>query len=137
MYIIVSDGLSPHPVIENTIFADNIASNGTEIYISGYSGPSYLTIDYSNVKGGNSAPYVVWDSNCILYWGGNMISLDPIYATGPLGGYYLSQVPPQSSGQSPCVNTGDPSSDMITGTTRTDHVQDDGVVDMGYHYPIQ
>ena len=36
--------------------------------------------------------------------------------------------------QSPCVDAGNPASPMITGTTRTDGVQDAGVIDMGYHY---
>ncbi len=36
----------------------------------------------------------------------------------------------------PCVDTGDPTSSMVAGTTRTDWIQDAGVVDMGYHHEI-
>jgi hypothetical protein len=34
------------------------------------------------------------------------------------------------------MNTGDPAGPMIEGTTRTDHRQDTGIVDMGYHHPL-
>jgi hypothetical protein len=50
--------------------------------------------------------------------------------------HYLSQIAASQTADSPCVDAGDPSSPMIIGTTRTDHVQDSGVIDMGYHYPL-
>lgn len=60
---------------------------------------------------------------------------DPYFTNGPQGNYYLSQLAAGQSQQSPCVDAGDPSSPMISGTTRTDEVQDLGIVDMGFHYP--
>jgi hypothetical protein len=65
-----------------------------------------------------------------------MIDADPLFLD-PLGGdYHLQQDPCQPGVINPCVDTGDPSSLMIPGTTRTDMVQDAGIVDMGYHYAI-
>ena len=64
------------------------------------------------------------------------INSDPLFVTGPLGDYYLSQIAAGQAQNSPCVDTGDPASSMIIGTTRTDEIQDSGVVDMGYHYPL-
>jgi hypothetical protein len=65
-----------------------------------------------------------------------MIDADPLFVTGPQGNYYLSQIAAGQGTDSPCVDTGDPASHMIVGTTRTDEVPDSGVVDMGYHYPL-
>jgi hypothetical protein len=52
-----------------------------------------------------------------------------------VGGYYLAQVAAGQSSTSPCVDAGDPASDSIDRTTRTDGLDDDGIPDMGYHYP--
>jgi hypothetical protein len=68
------------------------------------------------------------------YPGTGNIDADPLFVTGPAGDYYLSQIAAGQSQQSPCVNAGDPASPMIDGTTRTDGVPDEGIVDMGYHY---
>jgi hypothetical protein len=70
------------------------------------------------------------------YPGVGNISSDPLFIGNPLGDYFLSQIVAGQIVQSPCVNTGHPDSAMIVGTTRTDAVQDQGIVDMGYHYPF-
>jgi len=70
------------------------------------------TIFYSNIEGG--------------YEGVGNIDTDPLFIERDLwGDYHLS----------PCVDAGNPESDLIVGTTRTDGILDSGVVDMGYHYP--
>ena len=125
------------PNIRNTIVWDHTAD--WEINVADFFGtPSALTISYSDVDGGQFSVNV--DPGCTLNWGpgmiGDLIIHDPLFVNGPQGDFYLSQIPPQSSGHSPCVDTGDPASAMITGTTRTDDVQDSGVVDMGYHYRL-
>ena len=79
------------------------------------------TVSFSNIEGG--------------YSGTGNIDVNPLFVTGPEGVYYLLQ--PVSDGLSlisPCVDTGDPLSDMIHGTTRIDMVQDTGTIDMGFHY---
>jgi len=96
--------------------------------------PCTLTISFSDVKGGQASVYVETGSS--INWGSGMISDDPLFMEGPLGDHYLSQVAAGQGSNSPCVDTGDPSSEMIEGTTRTDEAQDDGIVDMGYHYPL-
>jgi hypothetical protein len=55
---------------------------------------------------------------------------------GPQGDYYLSHVVAGQSTQSPCVDAGDPGTPLGDGTTRTDEVVDQGVIDMGYHYAL-
>jgi parallel beta-helix repeat protein/predicted outer membrane repeat protein len=122
------------PSVLNTILWGNTAVSGPEIWIGSSGYPSTVTIRYSDVQGGQSSCYV--DSGCTLNWGAGMIDSNPLFVTGPKGDYYLSQVAAGQAQDSPCVNTGNPSSTMIIGTTRTDEVQDSGVVDMGYHYPL-
>ena len=63
---------------------------------------------------------------------------DPLFASGPLGGFYLSQTASGQADNSPAVNEGDASaadSGFDTMTTRTDSGLDEGTVDIGYHYP--
>ncbi len=73
------------------------------------------------------------------WFGPGCIAANPLFVTGPLlayNDYYLSQVAAGQALNSPCVDAGDPLSPMITGTTRTDKVQDNGILDLGFHYPI-
>ena len=68
------------------------------------------------------------------------ISENPLFVTGPKGNFYLSQILAGQTEESPCVNRGPaPASDygLDIRTTRTDGVNDDGTVDMGYHYKIK
>lgn len=79
---------------------------------------------YSDIEGG--APGI-----------GN-ISADPLFMSGPLGDYYLSQILAGNPLTSPCVDAGSDTTenlDLDAMTTRIDHVSDEGIVDMGYHYP--
>jgi len=69
---------------------------------------------------------------------GNIHS-DPSFVSGPLGGYYLSQIVSGQTQDSPCVNAGSDTAASLgldDYTTRTDEFRDKGVVNMGYHYPI-
>ena len=61
---------------------------------------------------------------------------DPLFVPGPLGGFYLSYVQTGQSTDSPCLDAGgfDTSLLYIAGTTRTDHANDQGIVDVGFHY---
>ncbi len=63
---------------------------------------------------------------------------NPLFATGPLGSYYLSQIAAGQGSNSPAVNTGSDTAvnlGLDTFTTRTDNGLDSGQVDRGYHYP--
>lgn len=103
--------------IWNSIFWGNTAPGGSQVaQLNG------VRIYYCDVQDG---------------WGGlgsNNIDSDPLFTIGPNGDHYLSQIASGQISDSPCVDGGDPSSDMISGTTRTDEEQDQGVVDMGFHY---
>lgn len=63
------------------------------------------------------------------------INANPLFIhTLPTGFCFLSQIAAGQSQNSPCVDAGDPASTMILGSTRTDFIQDAGVVDMGFHW---
>jgi len=79
-------------------------------------------ITHCNIRGG--------------YSGTGNIDADPLFIDPVNGDYRLQQNPCQPGVTNPCVNAGDPNSSMATGTTRTDLLQDTGIVDMGYHYDI-
>ena len=63
---------------------------------------------------------------------------DPLFVTGPLGGFYLSQTAAGQGANSPAVDKGKgvPADYGLQGyTTRTDGAPDTGTVDIGYHHP--
>jgi hypothetical protein len=62
---------------------------------------------------------------------------DPLFVSGDLGGYYLSQIAAGQGSNSPAINNGSDTAANLgldTFTTRTDNVGDAGQVDRGYHY---
>ncbi|MBN1591824.1 MAG: hypothetical protein JW941_01085 [Candidatus Coatesbacteria bacterium] len=67
-------------------------------------------------------------------WAGEEGCIDdnPIFVTGPFGGYYLHP-------DSPCIDAGSQSAvdaGLSNRTTQADGTPDTGKVDMGYHYPL-
>jgi parallel beta-helix repeat protein len=110
------------PAITNSIFWVN---NPNPIYV--YSGSP--TVEYSCVEGG-------WAGTGNI--GGNPGD-DPLFVTGPLHSYYLSQVASGQAANSPCVDAGNANAAHLglEGlTTRTDGGKDLLTVDMGYHAPF-
>ncbi|MHC4945110.1 MAG: NosD domain-containing protein, partial [Planctomycetota bacterium] len=69
-----------HPVVSNTILWNNTSDEGNEIAILSLypNHPSYVTIEYSDVKGGQASTHV--SSGCALYWGAGMIDANPKWA---------------------------------------------------------
>lgn len=67
------------------------------------------------------------------------IHTNPLFVSGSEGDYYLSQIAAGQVSDSPCVDAG---SDLAANlgmdicTTRTDHICDAEIVDIGYHYFI-
>ena len=120
--------------IKNTILWNNDAISGKQIYIGSESEECTLTISYTDVEGGDSPLHV--GPGCDINWGPGIIYADPLFAAGPVGRYFLCQIAAGQKVDSPCVDTGDPLSDIPVGTTRTDGVQDSWIIDMGYHYPL-
>ena len=113
--------------MENCILWGNEPDEAKEAYI--YPGAT-LEISHSTVEGGQSSIA----GSCT--WGEGMIEEDPLFVTGSLGNYFLSQTAAGQATDSPCVDTGNPATPLPGGTTRTDLVPDSAVVDMGWHYEI-
>lgn len=80
---------------------------------------------------------IVFNYSCLeeLYPGTGNITQAPEFLVIN-GRYLLSQISAGQQTQSPCVNAGCVDSAIVSGTTRTDGIQDDGILDMGYHYPL-
>jgi len=85
-------------IISNTIFWNNMADIGREMWIGTTANNSSVDIRYSDVKGGPST-YIYVDPACILTWGAGMISLDPLFA--PIG------IESHLTWNSPCRDVGD------------------------------
>ena len=94
----------------NSIVYGNLPSQISEDYNS--------TVTYSEIQGG-------WEGE------GN-IDADPLFVNPANGNLHLQHMAAGQAANSPCIDTGDPST-VPFGTTRTDRVADEGVIDMGYH----
>ena len=106
------DALVEYSLFYNNIHGDYYDS-GTQLT---YTGPSEI----GNIPGGS-----------------NNIYGDPLFVSGPLGMFYLSQTAAGQFSDSPAVDAGSvlaASVGLDASTTRTDNVGDAGVVDLGYHY---
>lgn len=117
--------------IANNIVVGNSASNGGGIGGSSNAHATLMNNDVWNNTGGNYYNIPA---------GANDISQDPLFVTGPLGDYYLSQIAAGQAQNSPCLDYGFTTADSLelhTFTTRTDTLHDQGIVDLGYHYPTE
>ncbi len=97
-----------------------------------FAGTTFPTVTYSDVdqEGYGLSPSGDADSN-------HNIRKDPLFVVGPGGNYYLSQIVSGQTSNSPCVDAGSTTAEilqMVNKTTRTDEGIDSGQVDMGYHY---
>ncbi len=102
--------------VQNCIIWANQAPE--QIYVDD---SSEVFVTYSDIQGG-------WEGE------GN-IDAYPYFVSSPCGDYYLSQPPCQGT-VSPCVDAGDPDSQVPQGSTKScNDICDDWPVDMGYHYP--
>ena len=156
-----------NPTIINCVIANNSAIHkGGGIDLE-YSSPTItnctIVVDDPNASkdGGifalhDSSPVI---TNCILWGNGDdlyncsatysdiedndrgigNIHSDPLFTTGPSGKYYLNQTAAgQLGSDSPCVDAGDPDTDISlqidSYTTRTDGVTDAGIIDIGAHF---
>jgi len=76
------------------------------------------------------------DTNSGITLGQGNLFTDPLFVGGPQGFYYLSQTAAGQGATSPCVDAGDPAAPLVPGTTRSDEMPDQGVLDMGFHHPV-
>lgn len=140
-----------YSTVTNCILWDNVATNGRQVAIRPSTNPAGVSVSYTDIRGGNTYTQPpdtggnIWvDQDCLFDAGpGNIgadVDDDPLFVSGVLGDYYLSQIitpDPAQTVDSPCVDAGSDSAsslDIQNRTTRTDMVPDRGIVDMGYHY---
>ncbi len=118
----------------NCIFWNNTAPIGHEIQISA-GGSGYVNLSHSVLQGGVGDVFI--DVGDTLNLGLGNIFDDPLFVSGPRGGYYLSQVAAGQASDSPCVDAGDSTEawGWTSLTTRIDRQLDVTPTDMGYHYP--
>ena len=147
--------------IQNSTISNNYAyggpgcygcSSGGGVYKAYYEGGGVATIENCIIWGniidqGGSSQQIGGDATGITVifsdvgpevWSGSM-DIDPLFATGPLGDFYLSNTAAGQISNSPCINAGDKPSNICgldSFTTSTDNYPDYGTVDMGYHYEI-
>ncbi|MCK5175277.1 MAG: right-handed parallel beta-helix repeat-containing protein, partial [Planctomycetes bacterium] len=141
------------PAVIDSIFWNNTAALGRQIVVgTGFEfdpRPGELTISHTDIHGGLSEPatYVEGDPATMLPGSHEgVINEDPLFATGPLGDYYLGQTAAGQLPQSPCVDAGSDFAIRLFSakayrlyTTRTDDAfgaYDGGTVDLGYHYRL-
>ncbi|MDD5326962.1 MAG: hypothetical protein PHY02_03995 [Phycisphaerae bacterium] len=135
--------------VTNSTFAENSAIHGKAVSTLGYWYTDLADINMINsilCDGGNEI-YAGFFGTAVVrysniqdgYSGTGNINADPCFVTGSQGDYYLSHIVAGQGSDSPCVNAGSdtaPNMGMDEFTTRTDYVRDNGIVDMGYHYPV-
>ncbi len=87
------------PTIANCILWGNMASESNQIAVGHpyYSGENVLTVNYSNVQGGQDDVYI--KPGCVLNWGEGNIDADPLFVDANNGDYRLRN-------SSPCINAG-------------------------------
>ena|GEM_PF-1176658 len=121
------------PLVVNCIFWGNIDGGGTDESAQIHGGTP--TVAFSCIQ--DDIP----DDGTIPFGGEDNYNIDtnPLFVPGPAGCYYLSQTAAGQMQDSPCVGAGSDTAanmDLDTLTTRTDEVEDTGIVDMGYHYLV-
>ncbi|UCF17196.1 MAG: hypothetical protein JSW59_07000, partial [Phycisphaerales bacterium] len=127
-------------LVTDSIFWENFALKGSAMAVGGNfdsdKQPSTLTVTHSLVKDARAGVWV--EPGSTLHWAVGNISDDPLFATGRLDDYYLSQIVSGQGRNSPALDAGSDYASAVdlTGyTTRTDDVRDTGLVDIGYHHP--
>jgi hypothetical protein len=132
----------------NSILWNDSAVYGPEISIgsnfdAAMKQKAKVSVSYSDVEGGSADAFVDTANGCILNWNAGNLSgasaTNPLFVSGYMGNFYLSQITTGAPFDSPCVDKGlgtPYSNNLYKHTTRTDRVIDTGVVDMGYHYTL-
>ncbi len=123
-----------------------MSGNSAETFAGAvYSSSSSAPLITNSILWGNSPdqihfidpgmPLVTWSDIQDGWEGEGNFDAAPVFTNGPEGLFYLSQIASGQALDSPCVDSGDPLSELVDGTTRTDQLPDSGIVDLGYHYP--
>ncbi len=121
----INVGVTSPALIANNIIIENISMDYPAIAASP---SSIVTIEYNDIWNNYGEYHQYPDSN---------FSENPLFVPGPYGGYYLSHVAAGQQADSPCIDSGNNTSEFWNLdflTTRTDGIVDNGAVDLGYHY---
>jgi len=114
-------------------------------YAIGEQDTGEATVDYSLFHANADGDYAILDSatgeaeaKVLTDPNESNLTGDPQFVTGPFGPFYLSQIGAGQNTNSPAIDVGsnlaeDASLSLLT--TRTDGFGDDGMVDLGFHYP--
>ena len=127
--------------ISNCTFSQNYGSSSCYRVIGG-STPGTIRNSIVWGNGGRdqiSNMTVTYSCTQIGIAGTGNISSDPLFTTGLLADFYLSQTNSNQVSNSPCVDAGNDSAvnlNLDRFTTRTDQFTDTSTVDMGYHFPV-
>ncbi len=142
-----------NPLILNCTFSGNSAGNGGAVYCEDSSPKIINSILWGDAPNeirttGDSFPIVEYCDIEDGYSGEGNLDENPIFYPGLQGIHYLAQLAAGQGWQSVCADAGaDLAADVcfLTGdgihcldeyTTRTDHVADQGLADLGHHYPM-
>jgi len=161
-------GSESRPEITNCLIADNAAGGyGGAIDNYGLSQPVIVNCTIVNNTGSSSfggiystdasaiiRNSILWNNGDDIYGsaavtysciqdgstGVENINTDPLFRTGPLGNYYLSQTTAGQLAKSGCVDRCAEMADAFFGpghsfTTKTNNQPDTGRLDRGFHYP--
>jgi predicted outer membrane repeat protein len=135
-------------LVNNSIVANGRGETGAGLSLGNGAAPALTNNviagnDYGIQSGGGSPSVTarndVYDNRLGNYNGVTPgaadLSVDPLFVHG----FYLSHSAAGQNTNSPLINAGQGTASSLglhTRTTRTDGVPDQGVVDLGYHYPL-
>lgn len=142
VYCYSNTSSSTVPVITNCSFSYN---TNFGIYEDGLNAdPAVTYCHFYNNSVADFRDYDTWqwtgaaDINANITNANNNIDGNPLFVTGPLTDYYLSQTASTQPSNSPCLDAGSDTASNLgldSRTTRTDGVYDTATVDIGYHHP--
>ena len=138
--------LSCTPIVTNNTIANNHSTSSSTTA----SGAGICAYSGSSCTGKNNIVHTNYATNNPDFTGnlsftyslagqylsgiGNMVNNPQYVHNIPESYFNLCQTASGQATNSPCVDTGDPASLLIEGSTRTDFIFDTGVVDMGFHW---
>lgn len=125
------------PHVTDTILWNNRSDFGTtqaaQVLLISVMNPT-TAITYTAIEGcGTAVGNICHESTTNL-------ADDPLFVPGPSDCYYLSQSAAGEPIDSPCVDAGSATAaslgfdDLVT--TRSDEIEDTGIVDIGFHFPV-